>query len=288
LREIGEFLFAPNPVLLLLGGENLTVDELERSGGGSDGRAVNSISLANTAKGKSPPRHIYHFCECDRGAGHAQTNRSVITHSDRCVQEFAHAVIITLRCMYLRPLTQHEAWIRGAWCKHAAEDVHWAGLRLPLIDHMSITAVKLRGRCACGAVEYSSDAPPAHLDFCYCQTCQQVSGAPFAAWMGIPKAALHWQGNLKEFTVSPIAIRTCCATCGSTLTIDYHCYPHKRHIAAGTVVEGHESVPSVGMHIFVDQQPPWYVIPEDRIPRWAAFDPEFEDVQRQFEAMKKH
>ena len=50
----------------------------------------------------------------------------------------------------------------------------------------------LAGRCACGEVTFSSKGFPQHLDFCYCTTCQQVTGAPFGAWVGVKKETITW------------------------------------------------------------------------------------------------
>ena len=95
------------------------------------------------------------------------------------------------------------------------------------------------------------------------------------AWMGIPKGSLSWQGVLHEYSISDIAVRGCCRDCGSTMTMNYHCYPDKTHVAVGTIVEGSESVPRVATHIFFKSKPVWYNIP-DGVEKWDEFDPEFE------------
>jgi len=61
----------------------------------------------------------------------------------------------------------------------------------------------ITGSCGCGNITWTSTAPPEHLDYCYCLTCQRVSGAPFMAWMGIPKAALQWNFKSKPFRYRP-------------------------------------------------------------------------------------
>jgi len=115
--------------------------------------------------------------------------------------------------------------------------------------------------------------------------------------MGIHKASLDWYSRTPcgtpatatdeashslTFTVSELATRGCCKACGSTMTIQYHCYSEKTHLAAGTVVEGAGVVPKVGMHIWVSRKPPWYTIPDDGVERWGEFDPEFERVLRTY------
>ena len=39
----------------------------------------------------------------------------------------------------------------------------------------------LSGSCACGAVAFEADAPPAPIAFCNCRTCRKVSGTAFGA-----------------------------------------------------------------------------------------------------------
>jgi hypothetical protein len=158
--------------------------------------------------------------------------------------------------------------------------------------------IVLRGSCACGAVTWTSTSAATHLDFCYCIPCQQISGAPFAAWLGIPKAALDWQSasppSTSTYTINPLATRSCCSVCGGAATIQYHCYPEKTHIAAGSVTYGAEetsevgkAVPKVGCHLFVSRKPSWYTIPEDGVARWEEFDEEFDRVRREWEEERK-
>ena len=107
-------------------------------------------------------------------------------------------------------------------------------------------------------------------------------------WIGISKAALEWHGPVVRFSLNPLAVRTRCGHCGGTLTIQYHCYPRKTHVAAGTVVEGAESIPPVGVHIWVKGKAPWYHIPEDGVERFEEFDPEFLRVFEEWEAATRH
>lgn len=137
------------------------------------------------------------------------------------------------------------------------------------------------GACACGQAEWScSSSPQQPLDFCYCTTCQRVSGAPFVAWLGLPRDSITWHGRILAFRVCDFAARTFCQACGGTLTIQYECYPGKTHVAAGTIKSLREdvAVPSVGCHLFVRSKPAWYNIPEDGVARWRGFDSEFAEL----------
>lgn len=142
----------------------------------------------------------------------------------------------------------------------------------------------LRGQCACGSTTWTASVPPTHLDFCYCTTCQRVTGAPFGAWTGIAKNAIIWEGAIAKYKVSDIATRSLCVQCGGTLSIQYDCYPGKTHVAAGTIVSGAGVMPKVGVHIFVKSKPIWYDIPQDGLPRWDEFDEEFNEQLRAHKA----
>lgn len=150
-----------------------------------------------------------------------------------------------------------------------------------------MTSPALTGTCACGLTTYTSTTPPLHLDYCYCLTCQRTSGAPFLPFIGLPISSLTWSGaspsswrpKLDDGKTS-IATRYFCGACGSSLSMQYDCYPDKVHVAAGTVVEGREKLPATATHIFVKRKPGWYRIPEDGGGRWEEFDPAFEEVLR--------
>lgn len=143
--------------------------------------------------------------------------------------------------------------------------------------------VVLRGRCGCGEATFRTTGFPQHLDFCYCTTCRQITGAPFGAWTGIKKSTINWEGSIAKYRVSDIATRSLCVQCGASLSIQYDCYPDKTHVAAGIITQGAELLPKVGIHIFVKSKPAWYNIPDDGVPRIEEFDKEFLGVLTAYE-----
>lgn len=142
----------------------------------------------------------------------------------------------------------------------------------------------ISGRCACGKVTWSSTAAPQNLDFCYCITCQQASGAPFTPWLGVYQAALVWHGAISAWRPAigdedtSVSERTFCAACGSCLGLQYDLTPEKAHVAAGTVDQGAYTIPPLLEHIWVKRAPAWYRIPDDGVPRYQEFDDDFEAV----------
>jgi hypothetical protein len=151
---------------------------------------------------------------------------------------------------------------------------------------MSSTVIS--GRCACGKISWSSTKAPEELDFCYCSTCQQTSGAPFAPWAGTTKSAISWKGEISSWRPTmgdgdtSVSTRFFCSECGSCVAMQYDFYPDKTYLAAGTATEGADTIPAVGMHIYLKRAPRWYRIPEDGVARYDEFP------EGLGEALKKH
>lgn len=146
----------------------------------------------------------------------------------------------------------------------------------------------ISGHCACGKVSWTSTSAPERLEFCYCRTCQQTSGAPFAPWIEVAKSALTWSGGdisswrpkIGDRDIS-VSTRSFCASCGSCLSIQYDLdfYAETTHLAAGTVTKGAENVPQVSMHLWLKRAPRWYpVSSDDGVARFEDIPKEFEQV----------
>lgn len=138
-------------------------------------------------------------------------------------------------------------------------------------------SVSLRGQCACGSVIWTLTQPATNLDFCYCKQCQLVSGAPVVAWLCVPRSGLSFSGSghRRQFRLSTIASRSCCAECGGTLTLEYDHYGEKPWVAAATVTSGEENFPKAGSHMFVSSKPGWFHIADDGVRRCEGFDEAF-------------
>ena len=136
----------------------------------------------------------------------------------------------------------------------------------------------------CGDVTYTSTAEAQHLDYCYCTMCQQTSGSPFMAFIGVAKDTLNWKGILTGYRSSDMAMRLFCSKCGSALGMQYDCYPGKTHVAAGTIKQMKCAPPTLAMHLFVRSKPVWYRIPDDGVARHDAFDQSFMDVLNSYKA----
>jgi len=79
----------------------------------------------------------------------------------------------------------------------------------------------LRGGCLCGAVRWTSRMSPKAVHYCHCSMCRRWSGASFATLAWFWRAAISWAGAPTVFRSSPIATRSHCAACGTTLALSY-------------------------------------------------------------------
>jgi hypothetical protein len=77
------------------------------------------------------------------------------------------------------------------------------------------------GGCMCGAIRYECSSAPMMMANCHCRDCQKSSGSAFAAALMVPRSAVTFTGEVKNYEVkgdSGNAIgRGFCANCGSRL-----------------------------------------------------------------------
>lgn len=83
---------------------------------------------------------------------------------------------------------------------------------------------KYNGHCACGAVTYGFDNPPAFVANCHCTDCKRASGGEMATFALVPESDFTvFSGETKSFAY-PANTETCagnglarvfCAACGS-------------------------------------------------------------------------
>ncbi|MFD1343728.1 GFA family protein [Litorisediminicola beolgyonensis] len=72
------------------------------------------------------------------------------------------------------------------------------------------------GRCACGAVQFTSEAQPVNASACHCGMCRKMSGHAWASAQ-VPFESLRVTGNVRWFRLSATAERGICPSCGAFL-----------------------------------------------------------------------
>lgn len=76
--------------------------------------------------------------------------------------------------------------------------------------------MSLTGRCNCGAIRFTVDAPLVEPSACHCTQCRKQSGHVMAG-ADCPESALHIEGAPAWFAATPSALRGFCPACGCHL-----------------------------------------------------------------------
>ena len=131
--------------------------------------------------------------------------------------------------------------------------------------------VTLTGGCLCGAVRYRSTKPLIDAGYCHCTICQKSCGAPFVAWVSVPKQGFAFtQGMPSEYASSAQGRRQFCPTCGTQLTFT-RTDSHEKDITVTTLDQRDEIVPEY--HIWTAHQASWLQV-TDELPRYADSGPD--------------
>ena len=133
----------------------------------------------------------------------------------------------------------------------------------------------IKGSCACGRIQYQSQAKPLAVNACHCGTCQLVSGAAFLAFAMVSVQELQWTKQPDMWARSDIAERGYCKVCGASVSMSYHFEPDRVWVTLGTVVFAEPPLPRPSVHIFLKEKAPWFVLPDDGAERRDEFSPEF-------------
>jgi hypothetical protein len=127
---------------------------------------------------------------------------------------------------------------------------------------------KHAGGCLCGAVRYEFDGPAKWVGFCHCQSCRRNTGAPLAAFVGLPRERFRYaNGKPVRFESSPRTWRSFCAACGSPLTYESERWADEVHVNMGTLDAPQAFQPT--FHVHVAEQLPWLHF-ADGLPRFPA------------------
>ena len=122
---------------------------------------------------------------------------------------------------------------------------------------------ELIGGCLCGRVRYSAQADPVLIAVCHCKNCQKQAGTAFAVVVGIPRAALSIEGEIKTYhdtgDSGQSVERNFCPHCGSPINSNAAIMPELTIIKAGSLDDTSWLNPT--MHVFCDSAQAWATIP---------------------------
>jgi hypothetical protein len=131
----------------------------------------------------------------------------------------------------------------------------------------------LRGRCACGAVQYSLRSDPYDTGWCHCRLCQRVSGSGGMVFTTVPVADYvieQGQDQVGRFQSTPFGERSYCKACGSPLTIHVRHQADEVDVTVGTLEDPGSVAPA--FHLYASEAPPWVSL-EDGLARFDALRP---------------
>src|SRR5437762_6972268 len=88
-------------------------------------------------------------------------------------------------------------------------------------------AVKVQGRCHCGAITYEAEVEPGKVNICHCLDCQMLTGSAFRANILAPADRFRiLTGEPRRYTKVADSgakrVHAFCGTCGSPI---YACAP---------------------------------------------------------------
>ena len=118
----------------------------------------------------------------------------------------------------------------------------------------------IEGGCLCGNVRYRAVDTPIYLTACHCENCRRASGAPYVAWVTVPKRGFAFiAGDPMMYTYvrddGNAALRYFCATCGTQLTYEDSGRADQLDITVGSADDAESLAPTQNVH--TDEKLSW-------------------------------
>ena len=131
------------------------------------------------------------------------------------------------------------------------------------------------GRCQCGHVRFSYQAPESWACYCHCDDCRRNCAAPVVAYIGVKLDGFKWQmsdGSVepKFYPSSPGVKRYFCDQCGSPMAFQAEVYVGEIHVYAPMLDDPTQFVPR--FHVHYEEKLDWLHL-ADELPRYAGDAP---------------
>ena len=81
-----------------------------------------------------------------------------------------------------------------------------------------------KGKCFCGAVEFTVSGEPVAMGYCHCESCRHWSAGPvnaFSLWNPGALKITKGAGNIGTYNKTPGSSRKWCKTCGGHVFSDH-------------------------------------------------------------------
>jgi hypothetical protein len=126
----------------------------------------------------------------------------------------------------------------------------------------------MHGGCFCGKIRFSTAKNPNLVVNCHCDNCKRSVGAPFVTWAVFEKESIIFNESPLTHTASNRAIRTFCATCGTSITYWHPNRKNELDITVGCLDEPEKYPP--GKNIWTKKRLCWIENPDD-IPDYSIY-----------------
>jgi hypothetical protein len=131
---------------------------------------------------------------------------------------------------------------------------------------------RMKGSCACRAIQYEIDKLDMPIGHCHCTTCRKVHAAAYTTTAGVKREHFHWlkgKDLLTSFESSPGKLRRFCSSCGSHLLAERLNQPHLI-LRVATLDDDPGLTPT--MHIWRSHDASW-LQDSDHVPSYQEWQP---------------
>jgi len=127
--------------------------------------------------------------------------------------------------------------------------------------------ILLKGRCLCGAVSYTSNAPILWSGHCHCDSCRRANSALVVSFFGVPRDSVQWKGDLALYRSSEHVQRGFCGICGTQMYYHSDAWPLETHLFAATLSDPTQFTPQAHYH-YAERIPCLAIV--DELPKHAG------------------
>ncbi len=118
-----------------------------------------------------------------------------------------------------------------------------------------------RGRCLCGAVQFSAKISKKEIDCCHCSMCRRWGGGPALSVMADGPLSFDDEAALGIYRSSDWGERVFCKTCGSSVL--WRSVDGRFHSVPAALIGDPEDMPFT-KEIFIDDKPAYYAFAGER------------------------
>jgi len=133
---------------------------------------------------------------------------------------------------------------------------------------------QIRGKCYCGAVQFTLIGPTDFCGHCHCESCRRSHAAAFVTWTSVPADRFSFargEANVTWYRSSESILWGFCRTCGSSglYRADREGHPEspkldRMYVAVGALIDPLDREPEA--HVSYEERVAWFQ-PHDGLPK---------------------